>query len=313
MMQLLLVSASVIAAFCVSSSLGFQFTGFGRSSIRGSSRITRWGDRCTPQLAPNDGEINIPNLGIIKADQMEPTFEDMIKVGDILKDINSMITENPEAAVNVISANLGFLFSRNIPKLTQMLLSDQPSFREDQGLMKAYMFTLDFLEAVSKETQAVLKRNQNLLRILLEATKVSEAKVEEIIAENREQMIGQEFMMYLDSEIESQSNNSPTENLLVTVKLRLMDEMGKNLGIDVMILPKLASETHPGELQRKTIEFLDAYTLPAKELFVQTLQIMRKEMQKRYDGVDPMLVKNLDRIEKIAQSRIQLDLRSENQ
>jgi hypothetical protein len=33
--------------------------------------------------------------------------------------------------------------------------------------------------------------------------------------------------MYLDTEIESQEDNTPMQNLLVTVKLRLLDEKGK--------------------------------------------------------------------------------------
>jgi hypothetical protein len=269
-------------------------------------------EKITRQVAANDDNmINIPMPGMFKGEQVEPNHEDTLKMGEILKDINAMIQTKPESAINVISTNLGFLLSRKVPTLTQMLLADQPAYRQDQGMMKAYMLILDFLEALGKETQEVLKRNQNSLRILLEATKISEAKIDEVIAENREQLTSQEFMMYLDSEIENQSGNNPTENLLVTVKLRLMDEMGRNMGMDVMMLPKLAAENEPEELQRKTIEFLDTYTLPAKELFVQTLQIMRKEMQKRYEGVDPMLITNLDRIEKIAQSRIELDIKKE--
>ena len=36
-----------------------------------------------------------------------------------------------------------------------------------------------------------------------------------------------EFLVYLDSEIENQDTNSPMENFLVTMKLRILDEIGK--------------------------------------------------------------------------------------
>ena len=34
-------------------------------------------------------------------------------------------------------------------------------------------------------------------------------------------------MVYLDSEIENQESNTPMENLLVTLKLRVYDEIGR--------------------------------------------------------------------------------------
>eukprot|EP00597_Dinobryon_sp_UTEXLB2267_P002253 CAMPEP_0170067922 /NCGR_PEP_ID=MMETSP0019_2-20121128/7074_1 /TAXON_ID=98059 /ORGANISM="Dinobryon sp., Strain UTEXLB2267" /LENGTH=85 /DNA_ID=CAMNT_0010275405 /DNA_START=580 /DNA_END=833 /DNA_ORIENTATION=+ len=83
------------------------------------------------------------------------------------------------------------------------------------------------------------------------------------------------------------------ESLLVTVKLRLLDEQGKRLGVDVMILPKLAAEEDPSELRRKTILHLESYDNTGKLLFLQTLKLLRKEMLKRYQNVDPLLVMNL--------------------
>ena len=41
------------------------------------------------------------------------------------------------------------------------------------------------------------------------------------------QLISADFMIYLDTEIENQETNSQWENLLVTIKLRLLDEQGK--------------------------------------------------------------------------------------
>jgi hypothetical protein len=47
--------------------------------------------------------------------------------------------------------------------------------------------------------------------------------------------------------------NSPLENMLITTKLRLLDEVGKGMGVDVMMLPKLAAEENPAELRRKVM------------------------------------------------------------
>lgn len=41
------------------------------------------------------------------------------------------------------------------------------------------------------------------------------------------QLLSPDFTVYLDSEIEGAERNSPSENLLVTIKLRLLDEQGK--------------------------------------------------------------------------------------
>ena len=47
--------------------------------------------------------------------------------------------------------------------------------------------------------------------------------------------------------------------MLVTTKLRLLDEVGKGMGVDVMVLPKLAAEENPAELRRKVC--LSTYTV----------------------------------------------------
>lgn len=70
-----------------------------------------------------------------------------------------------------------------------MLLAEFPSFRQDTVMMRSYMFLLDFLEAVGKETSKMLKIQQNNLRLLLEATKVSEEKLNEHISLNKETVL----------------------------------------------------------------------------------------------------------------------------
>ena len=182
---------------------------------------------------------------------LEPTFSDMKEMAFILANITEHLDTQPELAMTVASQKMGWLYSREIPKLTQMLLQEFPAFRQDEGMMRAYLFLLDFLEAVVKETNVLQETNQKALRMLLEAAKVSEQQVDLIIMDNKEQLTKPEFMLYLDAEIESQDPSSPLENMLVTVKLRLLDEIGKGMGVDVMILPKLAAEENPSELRRK--------------------------------------------------------------
>ena len=182
---------------------------------------------------------------------LEPTFADMKEMAFILANITEHLDTQPEVSITVASQRMGWLYSRDIPKLTQMLLQEFPAFRQDESMMRAYLFLLDFLEAVVKETNDLQETNQKALRILLEAAKVSEQQVDLVIMDSKEQLTKPEFMLYLDAEIESQDPNSPLENMLVTVKLRLLDEIGKGMGVDVMILPKLAAEDDPSELRRK--------------------------------------------------------------
>lgn len=182
---------------------------------------------------------------------LEPTFADMKEMAFILANITEHLDTQPEVAITIASQRMGWLYSRNIPKLTQMLLQEFPGFRQDESMMRAYLFLLDFLEAVVKETNDLQETNQKALRILLEAAKTSEQQVDLVIMDSKEQLTKPEFMLYLDAEIESQDPNSPLENMLVTIKLRLLDEIGKGMGVDVMILPKLAAEDDPTELRRK--------------------------------------------------------------
>ena len=126
-------------------------------------------------------------------------------------------------------------------------------------------------------------------------------RLNEHIAVNSAQLTGADFRLYLDTEIEAQDTNSPQENMLVTVKLRLLDELGKSMGVDVMILPQLAAEEDPAELTRKTILHLEGYDTTGQQLFLQTLRIMLGEMKKRYQAVDPLLLLNLREVERIAE------------
>lgn len=110
-----------------------------------------------------------------------------------------------------------------------------------------------------------------------------------------------------------------------------------SLGVDVQMLPKLMAEVNPAELKRKvshvsiaprlanegdplppltvttdcivltdrarlqTAMHLDSYDSVGQSLFLQTLRIMRSEMKKRYQNIDPMLEANMREVEKITE------------
>lgn len=236
---------------------------------------------------------------------LTPTKTDMKEMAFVLSNITDALDTEPERAFSVASTRMGWCFQRNVPGLTQMLLDTYPELRKDTGMMKGYMFLMDFLEAVSKETGSMLSANQQTLRSLLEAAKQGEGILGEVLKENRDLCCKEEFLVYLDTEIESQDSGSALETLLVTLRLRILEEMGKTLGRDVTILPKLASLSDSAELKRSTLLHLDTYTtVGGVELFLQALKLMIKETKRRYKDVDPALLDNLHQIEALTEDFI---------
>jgi hypothetical protein len=69
-----------------------------------------------------------------------------------------------------------------------MLLAELPTLRQDKGMMRAYMFLLDFLEAVGGETTSRISAHQQLMRGLLEAAKISETAFDDFIARKSEKV-----------------------------------------------------------------------------------------------------------------------------
>jgi hypothetical protein len=45
-----------------------------------------------------------------------------------------------------------------------MMLAEQPALRKNDGMMRSYMFLVDFLEVVSQEAGAQTREWQGLLR-----------------------------------------------------------------------------------------------------------------------------------------------------
>ena len=118
----------------------------------------------------------------------EPNFEDMKVVAAILANITDHINTNPGYAMRVVTDNMSFLYTRNIPILTQMLLKEYPELKQDKLMLNSFMFLIDFLEAVTKETTNLLSQNRDLLRLVLESAKTSESKFEEVIMNNKKKV-----------------------------------------------------------------------------------------------------------------------------
>ncbi len=99
-------------------------------------------------------------------------------------------------------------------------------------------------------------------------------------------MTSEDFLVYLDSEIENQELNSTFEQFLLAIKLRILEEIGSKLGFDVSILPILASEDDLTVLKEKTLNYINNYDINGKRLFLQTLSMFITEMNKRYANVN---------------------------
>lgn len=67
-----------------------------------------------------------------------------------------------------------------------MVLAEQPAVRENEGMMHAYLFILDFLDTVTSESKQQMQENQALLRFLLEAAAKSGQELDDYIAQNAE-------------------------------------------------------------------------------------------------------------------------------
>ena len=158
---------------------------------------------------------------------LEPNYEDMKKIAFLLANISESIGTDPQLAFTSASAEIGWLLSRNIPKLTEMLLQEFPVIRNDELMQRSYLFLIDFVEAIVNETTSMLTKHRSTLRKIMEAAKVNELSVDKVIKDNKKEMLSPEFLVYLDSEIENQDMNSPNENFLITIKLRLLDEIGR--------------------------------------------------------------------------------------
>ena len=77
---------------------------------------------------------------------------EMQKLAFLLADIAKSLDNEPDKALLTASQEMGWLLSRNVPRLAECMMSTYPEIKEDNSMFRAYFFLLDFLEAVVKET-----------------------------------------------------------------------------------------------------------------------------------------------------------------
>ena len=165
---------------------------------------------------------------------------------------------------------------------------------------------VDFLEAVVVETESMLQRRRETLRIILEAAKLGEDALNNVISLNYHDISDPEFLVFLDSEIDCQSINSSLEALLVTIKLRVLDEIGFRKGVDITMIPKLAAESNDDIMRINTLKYLKNFDLEGQELFLVSLKTVVREIETRYIQMDGDLLVNLKKIEDTTKESIQM-------
>lgn len=104
---------------------------------------------------------------------------------------------------------------------------------------------------MAKEMNVMISSNQLLLRKILEAAKVSEQTLDTLFEREAQKILAPEFLVYLDSEIESHEMNSPSQRILVTIKLKILDAIGKTKGDNVMAIARIVSEDRVQDIEQQ--------------------------------------------------------------
>eukprot|EP01033_Poteriospumella_lacustris_P008588 gene8588-6181_t len=235
----------------------------------------------------------------------EPTPSDMEALKNIYSDMATAIEgENVEQALRLVSSNVGFVFRKNIPKLTEMMLRRYPELRANEYVLQAYYLILNAMEALAAEKKQMVERNQAVLRELVMAAKVSEAQLRSFLAANVDKISSLDFSLFLDAEIQDAEYQSPAEQVLLAIKLNVLEARAQRLGVDVRALPALAASSTADEMRQKTLAHIARYDRDARELLVQSIRLHIGQLAKRSDEVDPQLAANLRDIEDIVASSV---------
>lgn len=96
-----------------------------------------------------------------------------------------------------------------------------------QDTKMAYVFVSTVMGTISSQTKSFNDGNRQLMRGILDAVRVSESQVDHFFSTNLEELSKPEFLLFLDTELESCKENPSMENLLVTVKLKVLEEYGR--------------------------------------------------------------------------------------
>lgn len=70
-------------------------------------------------------------------------------------------------------------------RLANLMLAEQPALRDDEEMMQAYVFLMDFLESFSESMGDMVRASQVLLKELLDAAKISEESFDQYVEDNR--------------------------------------------------------------------------------------------------------------------------------
>ena len=228
----------------------------------------------------------------------------------LLTNFAEKLKKEPESALTVASENVEWLLSVNLPSLAQRLLDDVPAMRDDEGMMKAYIFLMDFIDVVSAEMTNYVTKHQASMRLLLDAAGKDEVTLEAAIVENKERLTDPGFLVYVDSEIEAAASGSPAHDMLCIIRLRLLEVVGEGLSPDVAVLPRLLSQETPEDIVSATRKYLMDFSTPGKDLFLFNLRLLQRDMGKKYGDVDPELVNKMTRIEAAVVALIDEDTRT---
>jgi hypothetical protein len=228
------------------------------------------------------------------------TRDDMEQLRTIFETTASAIeSDNVEQALSTVSKNLRFLFGKNIPKLTEMMLQEHTSLRQSKSTMQAYYLIITTMDVMAREKKEMIGKSQELLRELLLAAKVSESHLKIFLENNLNKFSSLEFSLFLDAEIKNAPYQSQIEQLLLMIKLTILEMRGKELGVDIKALATLAATNNEEELKRKTLNHIAEYDRNARDLLVQSIRMNIQEIQKHPEPVDPVLIINLKEIERI--------------
>ncbi|CAN0307507.1 unnamed protein product, partial [Ascophyllum nodosum] len=178
-----------------------------------------------------------------------PTFEERLKFGRIMEDV--LGAEKEEELPGLLTKHVGFLLSVDVTRLTNDLISLEPTMDRIQTLRNAYDFIVAFLEGMVESTMALQKKNRELLREIIEVAKIGPVEFERKMADLQDRFT-YEFVKYLDAEVErlekkvDRKKDGPgggdeVLNVVKIVRTRVCAQVDLTMGEDVAILTRMLS------------------------------------------------------------------------
>lgn len=269
------ISYSLIAVLILMTTLhdGYclwrlPYTGLQRSNCRayrpsigsgGLSRSTK-GDKRFMLRATEGGAVDELVSGRNAASLSDsPRIENAAIMASLLRNISThMDLSSTEKIFGFVSQRLDWLLSTNMSLTMQTMLEQNVHMRDDQNMMQAYAFLLDVLEKVSERSSAMTVNGAALLSELLLAANSTEAQLEEYIELNERKLLGPDFQVFLDSQIEQAEKDGALDrqSVLETAKLLLLKQMGNKYGEFIKALSELVIEEEDEALEVKVMNYL---------------------------------------------------------